>query len=533
MYVEEIRVKRKGKQYCTYLVRESFREGSKVKHRTIANISHLPSGCIEEIKRYLQGKSEERDLSKLKVLESKEYGASKTLLSFARLLQLDAIIHPSKMRWREDILALIVGQLIYPNSFLSLRNMNSETMLWQLCGYRCNVKADVSKRFYSAFNQLLENQPAIQKRLAEKHAECGNAVFCYLTPSDIFKESIDLNCSDSDLDQNFSCEPVMTGLWTNAQGCPWAVDIVSHSLTDYLSFQKSTKKNLKNLKINPIVIISDGQTLTNRRIAEANEQGFKTVTSVTSFQMRDLIAKNALFLDFLSEDEPKEVWNPEDPCMRYLICFNAERKKEDAHRRHETIKKSKNILNKLKTSNKKEGTGHAIQNILAYRTEKFFRLSWNKNEFNFGLDESKVQEEERFDGFYMLRTDIAKDAISNSTIISAYEKLLQVKQSFRLIKISSIAADPFAYQLNDCISLHTFLGMLAYYVQWNMHKKLQASAYIDEKSSQIGWTCREAIERLKAVRCQTIQIEHILLKEVRSILDADQEKIISGLGVSI
>ena len=43
------------------LVRESYREGGKVKKRTVANISKLPTNVINTIKATLAGKREESD----------------------------------------------------------------------------------------------------------------------------------------------------------------------------------------------------------------------------------------------------------------------------------------------------------------------------------------------------------------------------------------------------------------------------------------------------------------------------------------
>jgi len=50
MYVEEIKHERNGKTYRTVLVRESYRDGKKVLHRTVSNISNLPKNCIQQIK---------------------------------------------------------------------------------------------------------------------------------------------------------------------------------------------------------------------------------------------------------------------------------------------------------------------------------------------------------------------------------------------------------------------------------------------------------------------------------------------------
>ena len=50
MHVAEIKKTYKGKQHATTLVRRSFREGRKVKHETIVNISGLPQDVIESLK---------------------------------------------------------------------------------------------------------------------------------------------------------------------------------------------------------------------------------------------------------------------------------------------------------------------------------------------------------------------------------------------------------------------------------------------------------------------------------------------------
>ena len=56
MYVGTVKSVKKGKSYFSYLIRESYRENGKVKHRTISNISKLPADQILQIKKMLQGK---------------------------------------------------------------------------------------------------------------------------------------------------------------------------------------------------------------------------------------------------------------------------------------------------------------------------------------------------------------------------------------------------------------------------------------------------------------------------------------------
>src|SRR5713226_5969406 len=44
----------KGRVYETHLIRRTYREGGKVKHQTLGNLSHLPPDLIETIRQRLR-----------------------------------------------------------------------------------------------------------------------------------------------------------------------------------------------------------------------------------------------------------------------------------------------------------------------------------------------------------------------------------------------------------------------------------------------------------------------------------------------
>jgi hypothetical protein len=54
MHVATTKRRYKGKLYTSYLIRTSYREGGKVKHKTLANITHLPADLIDQIRRRLK-----------------------------------------------------------------------------------------------------------------------------------------------------------------------------------------------------------------------------------------------------------------------------------------------------------------------------------------------------------------------------------------------------------------------------------------------------------------------------------------------
>ena len=58
MYVDLCKYKRRNKTYKRVLLREGYREVGKVKHRTLANLSHCSDEEIEAIGIVLKGKKQ-------------------------------------------------------------------------------------------------------------------------------------------------------------------------------------------------------------------------------------------------------------------------------------------------------------------------------------------------------------------------------------------------------------------------------------------------------------------------------------------
>ena len=76
MYVDASTVRRGNKTYTRYLLRESFREAGKVKHRTIANLSQCSACEIEAICLALTHKHTLADLGSVQEVVQLRQGAS-------------------------------------------------------------------------------------------------------------------------------------------------------------------------------------------------------------------------------------------------------------------------------------------------------------------------------------------------------------------------------------------------------------------------------------------------------------------------
>src|SRR5262245_46685958 len=55
LHVDTIVRKHGGKTYVSHLLRHSYRDGAHVRHRTLANLSHLPPHTLDLVRRSLKG----------------------------------------------------------------------------------------------------------------------------------------------------------------------------------------------------------------------------------------------------------------------------------------------------------------------------------------------------------------------------------------------------------------------------------------------------------------------------------------------
>ena len=57
MHVAKVVSRQAGREYVSYLVRQTYREDGKVKNRTLANLSALPEAAIDAVRRSLAGEA--------------------------------------------------------------------------------------------------------------------------------------------------------------------------------------------------------------------------------------------------------------------------------------------------------------------------------------------------------------------------------------------------------------------------------------------------------------------------------------------
>ena len=165
MHVAKISRRHGDREYDSYLVRRSVREGRRVRHETIANVSQLPPDAIEALTLALKGVRLVPAGQAFEIARSRKHGHVDAVLTAARRLGVPRLLDREPSRERDLCLAMIAGRVLQGGSKLACtRQLHACTL-----GEELGVQGAVHDDLYAAMDWLLERQDQVEGRLARRH----------------------------------------------------------------------------------------------------------------------------------------------------------------------------------------------------------------------------------------------------------------------------------------------------------------------------------------------------------------------------
>ncbi len=148
------------------------------------------------------------------------------------------------------------------------------------------------------------------------------------------------------------------------------------------------------------------------------------------------------------------------------------------------------------------------------------------------LNEALLERERAIDGCYVIRTNVGPESLDKTQAVDCYKGLSVVESAFRQMKTVLLEIRPVYHHLDERIEAHVFLCMLAYYVQWHIRQRLAPLFDADGQGKDRRWTFAGVLERLKAIRQQTVAIQdsEVVLETTPG---DEQQRILDLLGVAL
>jgi len=199
------------------LLRESYREKGKVKSRTLANLSSLPSQAIEVLRHSLKGENLV-STDDFEIVEDgpPAHGHVDAIITAMRRLDFSKLICSRLSRQRDLVVAMIAARILEPRSKLATTAWWADTTLPETLDVSVADEDDL----YDAMDWLLERQSSIVNKLAGRHLG-NNALALYDLTSSYFEgQTCPLAALGHNRDGKKGKLQVNYGLLTNRNGTP-------------------------------------------------------------------------------------------------------------------------------------------------------------------------------------------------------------------------------------------------------------------------------------------------------------------------
>ncbi|MBV8346077.1 MAG: IS1634 family transposase [Mycolicibacterium sp.] len=509
----------KVRRYESVLVRRTYRDGAKVRHETLANLSKLPEETIAVVEASLKGQALAPAAAICAIGRSLPHGHVAAVAAMAHLLGLPALLGPA-CRSRDLALGLIISRVIRPTSKLS-------TLAWwadSTLGVDLDVAGASTDEVYAAMDWLVDRQEAIERKLAAKHlgpqANPGRMALFDLTSSWVTGRCCEVAARGYSRDRKKGLPQIEYGILTDCAGRPVAVRVFPGDTADPVAFADIVEVIRTGFGLDWLVLVGDRGMITSARIQALRElndtgAGFGWITALRAPAIATLAVDDGpLQMSLFDTQDLAEISHPDYPGERLIACRNPALAAERTRKRTELLDATEAALAAI-AERVDRGTltgagriGEAIGRIInKYKVGKHFRRHISDASFNYERDHAGIAAEAALDGIYVLRTSVPATELDPAAVVIGYKNLAHLERDFRSIKTDDLDLRPIHHRLTERVQAHVLICLLACYLVWHLRKAWAPLTFTDEnppsRDNPVKPAQRSAAAQAKACRQQT------------------------------
>src|SRR6266516_1179548 len=471
------------------LLRESYREGGKVKNRTLANLSSWPEAKVEALSRALKGLPPAGLEGAFEITRSLPHGHVAAVLGTARALGLEELIDPAPSRHRDLVTAMVVAQVIAPDSKLAiargLRDQAAASSLGEVLGLGSCDEDDL----YAAMDYLHGRQDAIQDALAARHLAGGTLVLYDVSSAAFEGRSCPPGAIGHPKDGVRGRLQIVCGLLTSPEGIPVAIEVFAGNTGGPKTVAGQVTRVRDRFGITKVVLAGDRGMLTAARLREdAGPAGLDWITALRAPQVKALVRDGALQLSIFDQMDLAEITHPDYPGERLVACTNPFLEAERARKRESLLQATEADLAKIAAAVQRarrplRGTDkialRADRVLRRRKVAKHFTIDIGEDSFTCARDKDSITAEAALDGIYVLRTSAGASGLGSGEAVSSYKALAHVERAFRAFN-TDLDIRPIRHRTETRVRAHVFLRMISYYITWHMQARLAPLLFTDD-----------------------------------------------------
>src|SRR5580700_5944331 len=492
-------VAKSGEQrvYESVLVRHTYRDGGKVRHETLANLSALPPEAVAAIEATLKGDRLVSAGQAVTITAAAPHGHVAAVHAAAVQLGLPALLGPAG-RARDLALALIISRVAAPASKLSTLTWWADVTL----GTDLGVADASTDDIYAAMDWLEHRQDAIEAELTRRHlgpqANPSKMALFDLSSSWMEGRCCPLAARGYSRDGKKGKLQIEYGLLTDPEGRPLAGRVFPGDTGDPAAFTEILTVVRDKFGLAKMVMVGDRGMITSARIQAMNQAAdgtrrpdadtYEWITALRAPAIKKLMADDGpLQLSLFDQQDLAEITSDDFPGERLIACRNPVLAADRARTREELLAATEKLLAPVIArvrAGRLQGAGEigveAGKAISTYKTGKHFAVTITGTTLAIERRQDRIDAEAALDGFYVLRTPVPASELDAAAVVTAYKNLKYVERDFRHIKSDDLDLRPVFHRLDERVKAHVLICMLACYLTWHLRKAWAPLTFTDE-----------------------------------------------------
>jgi len=471
MYLDISLLRKNGRIYKRVLLRESYREQGKVKKRTIANLSACSEKEIAAIKLALRHKSDLSEVASvtedLTLRQGSSIGAVWLVYKIASRLGITAALGNS----RQGKLAFwqVIARVIDQGSRLSAVRFATNHSACDVL----DLEAFHEEHLYANLDWLHENQEEIENKLARKlHGKNPIELFLYdVTSSYLEGEKNELAAFGYNRDKKRGKQQIVIGLLCDSAGTPLSIEVFPGNTQDTKTFGQQVAKVAQRFGGGAVTFVGDRGMIKGpqiKQLQEYDDHEFHYITAITKPQIEKLLREDKIQIG-LFDQELGEVQLQE--ALRLILRRNpirAEEIKQSRERKYQVLFTFVEEQNRYLQEHARAKAAVAKRKINAkgkrLKIDQWTIVSSKGRSISLSKDTEQLQEVEKLDGCYVLKTDLPVDKAPKEAVHARYKDLALVEWAFRTSKTVELEMRPVNVRLESHTRAHAFVVMMAYWI---------------------------------------------------------------------
>jgi len=444
----------------TILLRESYREGGKVKTRTIANLTKWPPERIAAMERLCKGEFD--GWTGGDVTSGEVFGGLFALKHLADQVGITRVLGTAA----EGRLALFLtlARIAHGGSRLSAVRWAGQHAVSDVLGIEGFDEDDL----YAALDWLAGQQERIERELYQDHVKRHGkppALVLYDVTSSYFEgECNELGQYGYNRDGKKGKLQIVIGLLTAEDGDPLAVRVFEGNTADPATVAEQITILKERFGVAEVVMVGDRGMIKAKGKGALSAEGFRYITALTDAQVRTLLRQGVLQPDLFDT----HLCEAEHGGKRLVVRRNDAvrvregRRREDKLRQlQEKVNERNTFVTKSKRSSAEKGLATLQRWVKSHKLGKFVTLALEERAIVCTVDEAAKAEDALLDGCYILETDVPKDLMDAATVDGRYRDLQKVERNFRTVKTTFLEIRPIFVRKANRTKAHVFVAMLA------------------------------------------------------------------------